>query len=88
MKEQTVILKWNNEANKLLLGMQIKSIRYMTDEEIENMGWTCRPICLLLRDPNNPKKDDIWIYPSMDDEGNNAGALFTTDDDMPVIPVI
>ena len=85
--------KWTNLITNLLVGREIIDVGYMTDEEIGESGWSCKAICLCLRDvrPVNNKgerRPDVWIYPSMDDEGNNAGALFTTDEDLPVIPVI
>jgi len=32
--------------------------------------------------------DGTYIFPSCDDEGNNAGALFTSDKENDVLPVI
>jgi hypothetical protein len=32
--------------------------------------------------------DGNMIYPSSDDEGNNAGALFTCDPAQPTLPVL
>ena len=85
--------QWTNKITNLLVGREIISVRYMTDKEVEELGWYSKSICLLLRDvrPINKKGDrrpDVIIYPSMDDEGNNAGAILTTDDDLCTIPVI
>jgi hypothetical protein len=48
---------------------------------MENLGWDKSGIVLML-------DDGTYIYPSRDDEGNGAGALFTSHADLPVIPVI
>ncbi len=72
--------KWTDSAGKRLIGKRIVSVEYMTSKEINNLGWYKRPIILQLDDGN-------IIYPSMDDEGNNGGALFTNDQNLPTIPV-
>jgi hypothetical protein len=74
-------LDWEKAAFKLLQGRTITHVRYAYDEEMESLGWTRRPIVLMLDDGN-------LIYPSMDDEGNDAGSLFTNDGSLPVIPVL
>ena len=60
---------WNDFAKKHLLGKTIKSVRYMTNEEADNMGWMSRPLAIFFTDGS-------FIFPSMDDEGNDGGALF------------
>jgi hypothetical protein len=45
------------------------------------MGWSGRPIAFQLNDGN-------WIYPSADDEGNEGGSLFTSDDKDPILPLL
>lgn len=72
---------WDKVASDLLLGCKITEVRYFTEEEAEHMGWTNRPVALLL-------DSGIWVYPSCDDEGNEGGALFTTDGKEPVLPVL
>lgn len=72
---------WTNEVKKLLLGRKIISIRYLTQEEKEDFGWNSRSIALEL-------DNGIWIFPSRDDEGNDAGALFTSAEELYTIPVI
>ncbi len=71
---------WIKDIEKVLLGKKIVSIRYMTKKEMKEMGWYKRPIILQLDDGN-------IIYSSMDDEGNNGGALITNDQNLPTIPV-
>lgn len=72
---------WNKVASDLLLGRKIVKVRYLTDEEADEMGWFGRPVALLL-------DNDMWIYPSRDDEGNDGGALFTSHDKEPVLPLL
>jgi hypothetical protein len=79
--QQKLELMWIARISKLLVGKKIVKVEYMTDELAKEQGWCKRPIQILL---NN----GIWLTPSMDDEGNDGGALFTSDDDLPTIPVI
>jgi hypothetical protein len=75
------ITQWTKEASKLLLNKTIVDVRYMTDEEQSMMHWDFKPVVLIL-------DDGTAIYPSSDDEGNYAGALFTNNENLPVVPVI
>ena len=72
-------MDWDKKA-KNLVGRKIVGARYLTDEECKEMGWYNKPIAILL-------DDESWIFPSMDDEGNDGGALFSTNDkyEFPVI---
>ena len=72
---------WTKVASDMLLGRKIVKVRYLLAEEAEEMGWDHRPVVLQLDDGN-------IIYPSMDDEGNNGGAMFTNNEDNPCLPVI
>ena len=72
---------WLTEAKEQLLNRKIVNVRYMTSEEMEQLGWYCRPVVMVLDDGN-------MIYPSSDDEGNNGGALFTCNEANPVLPVL
>ena len=75
------VKKWETNIRPILVNRTIKDIRYMTDEEVDHLGWDYSAIAIIL-------DDGTILFPSSDDEGNNAGALFTTHDDMPTIPVI
>lgn len=75
------IKTWSDKAEKLLVGRNIVGVRYLNDEEMQSLGWTYRAPVLIL-------DDGALILPSSDDEGNEAGALFTTYDELPTIPVI
>lgn len=72
---------WLDEAKSQLLMKKIVRVRYMTHEEANEMGWTERPVVITL-------SDGTMIYPSRDDEGNGGGALFTTNEANPVLPVM
>ena len=73
--------KWQDRAEKILVGRKIVKVEWMTDTECFNAGWYSKPICMLL-------DDGTWIYPSQDDEGNNGGALFTTSKVESCLPVM
>ena len=65
--------EWVNAAEKVLLGKTIVKCRYMTQAEQQDLGWRHRPLVLALHDGN-------LLYASRDDEGNDAGALFMTEE--------
>ena len=60
---------WEDYAKKHLVGKKIVSIRWMYEDEVKAMGWHSRAIVMHL-------DDGSLLYPSRDDEGNDAGALF------------
>lgn len=64
-----------------LIGKIIKEIRWMTDAEIEKVGWDRPATAIVLN-------DDTVIFPSRDDEGNGNGTLFGTrgDTDFYIFP--
>lgn len=69
---------WLKKAREHLLGRKIVAVRWMSTKEADEMGWSSRPIVLQLNDGN-------VMYPSMDDEGNDGGALFTNEETFPVM---
>jgi len=73
--------QWTDKASEILLNRKIVKVRYMNDKEADDMGWYSRPVAFLL-------DNGVWIFPSADDEGNDGGALFTTSQDMSVLPVL
>ena len=73
--------EWTTKVNDFLINRKIVGVRYLTNEEADDMGWYSRPVALLL-------DNGVWLYPSADDEGNDGGALFTSDENMSVIPVL
>ena len=74
-------------GKKLLIGLKVTDVRYMMDEEVEEMGWNYKAIVIHF-------SDGTIIYCSADDEGNDAGSLFyqtpkkDKDFNLGVIPVI
>lgn len=81
MHEEESKKHWELYVTKALVGKKIVAARYLNDDEVESLGWYKSAIVLLL-------DDGTYVYPSRDDEGNGAGALFTSHADLPVIPVI
>jgi hypothetical protein len=69
--ECTIALKqrWKAEAEKHLLGRKIIGVRWMTDSQREELGWYSAAVLFML-------DDGTLLWPSADDEGNDAGALF------------
>lgn len=72
---------WTNVAAEQLKGRKIVDVRYLSKEEAEGLDWLHRPVVIVLDDGNQ-------IFPSSDDEGNNAGSLFTTNSANDVLPVL
>ena len=69
---------WKKRAEKLLLNKKIVKVEWMSKADANDMGWSDRPVCLLLDDNN-------WIFAMRDDEGNDAGALAVgPDETLPV----
>jgi len=73
--------EWTAIAQAQLLNRKIVAVRYMTIKEMEDLGWFCRAVICQLDDGN-------IFYPSCDDEGNNAGALFTNNKRHGTLPVL
>lgn len=73
--------RWTKIAKDMLEGRTIKKVRYLSVSEMEDLGWYNRCVVIVLDDGN-------IIYPSRDDEGNDAGSLFTMNSDNPTLPVI
>jgi hypothetical protein len=70
------------KAFQPLVGRRIAAVRWLGDDEVEELGWTEAPIALQL-------DDGTLLWPSQDDEGNGAGALFVQGEKLPeVAPVI
>lgn len=59
---------WTEKAAKLLVGKTVRSVRYMSVEEADNLGWESQPLIIEF-------SDGSYIFPQADDEGNDAGAL-------------
>jgi hypothetical protein len=72
---------WLDEAKKLLLHKRIVNVRYLNEQEAEDMGWDERTVAFQTQ-------DGLWFFPSRDDEGNGGGALFTSDKEQGCLPVM
>jgi hypothetical protein len=79
--ELSVADVWNKKVREFLVGKTIKSVRYMTDAEMEDFMWYRKPVIIDFTDGS-------YMIPQSDDEGNNGGALYTSDDRLGVIPAI
>lgn len=70
---------WNKKAEEVLKGRKIVEVRYLTDEEMDMMGWYKRPVAMFFDDGNH-------CVVSADDEANDGGALlYGTDGVLPTI---
>lgn len=74
---------WTDKAKLVLLGRKIVEVRYLTDEEMEDIGWYKRPLAFHL-------DDGTICFLSCDDEGNDGGVMFyqKDGDDNSVLPVL
>lgn len=72
---------WGDKVAEFLVGKTITAVRYLTEQERDDLGWYERSVVLVL-------DDGSMLFPSRDDEGNGAGALFTTLEELPTVPVI
>jgi hypothetical protein len=60
---------WNGRAKRALVGLSIVEARYLTEEEVSNLGWSHSVLVMEL-------SDGTLLFPSMDDEGNDGGSMF------------
>ncbi len=72
--------EWEKKINKFLIGKKISFARYLTQEEAQEIGWDRKGLIIWFSDGSH-------VMPTMDDEGNGPGAMFTSDEDLSVIPV-
>ena len=68
-EQPNLLARWTSQAKKVLLKRTIVDLRYLTDEEMEDMGWYSRPLALFLDNGEH-------LIISADDEGNDGGAIF------------
>ena len=72
---------WQDLVNKHLVGKYITKVEWLNPKDTKKLlGWDFQPCELHLN-------DGTIITPSADDEGNNAGALFTNIQELPCCPV-
>ena len=70
---EDVISNWTIVANRKLQGKTIKRLRYITDEEMDNLMFHNK--CVVIE-----FTDDTIVVPQSDNEGNNGGALWILKD--------
>ena len=81
MSDTKLAKKWETDINKSLKGKTIKTVRYMSEAETKDAMWDNRPVVIFFT-------DNSYIIPMSDDEGNNGGAMSSSDKKLPVIPVL
>lgn len=72
---------WTTRARRALAGRSITDVRYLKPREAEALGWDSRGAVIVLDNGH-------LLWPAADDEGNGAGALFTSFDDLPTLPIL
>lgn len=63
-----MLKQWEAFAKELLVGRTIVNLRYLSDAEMNELGWHMRPIYLRL-------DNGTCLILSCDNEGNDGGAL-------------
>ena len=62
-----------------IVGQKIKSVKWLTPKRAkDDLGWDYQPVEITL-------ENGVSFIPSSDDEGNNAGAIFTNLRDLPIL---
>ena len=75
---------WEKEISDFLVGKTIKSARYVTKKEmVYCFGDSSNQVPLVI-----DFTDGSYIFPMADDEGNDGGALATSDKKLSTIPVM
>jgi len=72
---------WGQLANAFLVGKKIVNCEYLSEKEMEALGWDKSALVIFFDDGH-------YIFASADDEGNNGGSLFTSNDALETIPTI
>ena len=80
MSKKDLEQEWVQAISDKLVGKTINEVRYISDKEARGMDWDARSVAIQL-------SDGEWVFPMQDDEGNGPGALSTTYEDLPTIPV-
>jgi len=73
--------EWKKAISNKLVGKTIKDVSFMPHDDAEEWGWYKRPIMINLSDGHQ-------LIISQDDEGNDGGSVFTSYEDLPVIPTL
>ena len=70
---------WITRANTALAGRRILEVIYANRDDTRALGWSLRPPVLVL-------SGGLQLWASTDTEGNDAGALMTTDPAAATLP--
>ena len=81
IKTSSLVRHWTAQAASVLEGRTIKKVRYLDEDELRSLYWRSTAIVLEL-------DNGTLVFPSCDDEGNDAGALYTTNEDVSIVPTI
>lgn len=73
------IRMWEEKCNSSLVGKCIRYVGYLNEEEQRELGWYRRSLIIFFT-------DGTAMYPSVDEEGNDAAVFFTTISGLEVIP--
>ena len=60
--------KIETETLKQLENKKVVKVRYLTDQELKDFGWSKSPLVIMF-------DDGSYIFAQSDNEGNNAGCL-------------
>lgn len=74
-----IIGRWEAKCNAALVGKCIRYVAYLNEDEQKELGLYRKPLIIFFT-------DGTIMYPSVDEEGNDAGALFTNISGLEVIP--
>ena len=72
--------EWEQKITSLLVGQKIVAVRYQTEEEMNDFGWYAKGLLIDL-------DDETQLLVMQDDEGNGPGAIATSSEELPTIPV-
>jgi hypothetical protein len=81
LQNNEITIQVQERCAELLVGKTIKSVRYLYTTEKKDMGWFNKSLVIFFTDGS-------YIFPSADNEGNDAGAYFTSIKGMEVIPTL
>jgi len=77
----SIVAEWEKKASDVLVGRTIVKVGYLSEESKSYLDWDRAPLVIYL-------DDGSFVFASADDEGNRAGALFTSSEHVPVLPII
>jgi hypothetical protein len=72
--------EWEQKITSLLVGQKIVAVRYQTEEEMNDFDWYAKGLLIDL-------DDGTQLLVMQDDEGNGPGAIATSSEELPIIPV-